>query len=104
MVIFSGLLIQKALHGHTSFSVALEVSLDDAVAALRLLDIGNRISEKCIKYLEQLGRLADFISSFSPSSLESEHDLSFGPSNVELCAASLPLSGGYLADHTIRGV
>jgi hypothetical protein len=64
LVIFSGLLIQKTCGANASFSATLDVSrstLDDAAAALQLLDVGNRMAEKCGKYVEQLGRLVDLI-------------------------------------------
>jgi Fungal specific transcription factor domain/Fungal Zn(2)-Cys(6) binuclear cluster domain len=88
LVIFSGLLIQKGCDGNLSFSAALEVSrttLDNAAAALQRLDVGNRMAEKCSKYVEQLGRLVDLIGSFSHRHCPLEMQrMSLIISNVEL--------------------
>lgn len=68
LVIFSGLLLQKVSDGDPSFSAAMDVSrktLDRAAVAVRYTDVGNRMAEKCSKYVEQLGRLVDLLGQSS---------------------------------------
>lgn len=72
MVIFAALLLSHDQNLRTSIllpvslpAADLQKSLGDAAVALQLLDVGNRMVERCARYLEQLsGVLANLSTSF----------------------------------------
>jgi len=83
IIIFAALLLShdQTLNTPTLLPVSLPVTvlqktLGDAAVALKLLDIGNRIVERCTRYLEQLfGVLASLSTSFPSLLLASKNKI-----------------------------